>query len=106
MRWKGALLQVQEVVWLEEVAEAAKSGGLRTGALNFADRVFQNDIHMAIQETRQVCPKLLAYRDDPYVRDMAITLPPLSWGHMHRYEALQQAGLSLLQSWPPNTPQS
>ena len=45
---------LQEVAWVEEMVQAAKAGGLRTGSLNFADRVFQNDIYVAIQETRQV----------------------------------------------------
>ena len=48
--------QMQEVLWLEEVAQAAKAGSLRTGPFTFADRVFQNDVYMAIQETRQVMP--------------------------------------------------
>ena len=39
---------------MEEMVQAAKTGGLRTGGLTFADRVFQNDIYLAIQETRQV----------------------------------------------------
>ena len=47
---------MQEVLWLEEVAQAAKLGSVRTGPFTFADRVFQNDIYMAIQETRQVMP--------------------------------------------------
>ena len=47
---------LQEVLWLEEVAQAAKAGGRRAGPFTFADRVFQNDIYMAIQETRQVMP--------------------------------------------------
>ena len=42
-------------MWLEEVVQAAEAGNLRTGPLNFADRVFQNDLYMAIQQTRQVC---------------------------------------------------
>ena len=48
-------MHVQEVAWVEEMVQAAKAGSLRTGTLNFADRVFQNDIYVAIQETRQVC---------------------------------------------------
>ena len=48
---------MQEVLWLEEVAQAAKAGGLRTGPFTFADRVFQNDIYVAIQETCQVMPR-------------------------------------------------
>ena len=42
-------------MWLEEVVQAAKAGSLRTGPLHFADRVFQNDLYMAIQQTHQVC---------------------------------------------------
>ena len=40
---------------MEEMVQAGKTGGLRTGSFTFADRVFQNDIYMAIQETRKVC---------------------------------------------------
>lgn len=43
-----------QIVWLEETLQAAAAGNLRSGELNFADRVFQNEIDSAIQETRQV----------------------------------------------------
>ena len=48
--------EMQEVLWLEEVAQTAKAGSLRTGLFTFADRVFQNDVYVAVQETRQVMP--------------------------------------------------
>jgi hypothetical protein len=43
-----------QVVWLEETVQAAAAGHLRTGEKNFADRVFENEIESAIQETKQV----------------------------------------------------
>ncbi|BDA46666.1 Leucine-tRNA ligase, cytoplasmic [Coccomyxa sp. Obi] len=50
----GAILRLtKEIVWLEETLQAAAAGDLRSGELNFADRVFKNEIDSAIQETRQ-----------------------------------------------------
>ena len=43
-----------QVVWLEEIVNAAAAGQLRSGPLTFADRVFQNEINYAIRDTRQV----------------------------------------------------
>lgn len=52
---------VMQVVWLEETLQAAAAGQLRTRPLNFADRVFQNEIDSAIKETRQASlPSLLS----------------------------------------------
>lgn len=39
---------------MEELLKAAEEGKLRTGALNFADRVFENEINTAIRHTQQV----------------------------------------------------
>lgn len=47
---------VGQVVWLEEVLAAAAQDKLRTGALTFADRMFENEINTAVRHTQQVKP--------------------------------------------------
>lgn len=73
---------MQEVVWLEEVVQAAKAGSLRTGPLNFADRVFQNDLYMATQQTRQVC---CMHLPDTLLKDYLLIVLTAVHSIMHEY---------------------
>ena len=50
----SAILRItKELTWAEEVLAAM--GAMRTGELGFHDRVFDNDMNVAVAATRQAC---------------------------------------------------